>query len=421
MDILRRVLWNFFLGFICLALTGCAGSAAASVTHTPSPSSTLSPTPTLPVCLGGVPVPASGCNTPTSTPLPWAGFAAPSLPLTTGIPNPMTQLKLPDEVKTLLILGTGSDAPFVDTTDAVLLVFYHPRFAKASLVTIPRDLMVYIPGFTVQRISTAYALGGIRLVQETLRYNFGIQTDHFIVAHGNNFVYLVDDLGGLEIDQLQAQPELCSGIPKGKSTLTGDQALCFVSAAPDGELARSERQEQVSRLLFLRMVAGGNLARIPDLYESYRYSVPTDLSLDDITSNFPLLLRLGDPDRVHYFLVGKNETIPWQFPRSETMVLLPNSAALLDLLQSAVDAVNSPSPFSDTVQTLVAELTASPTPTPSPTATMTPTRTPTPLPTLTATPTLTPTETLTPTPCPGGVCPTPTETPTLTLTFTSTP
>ena len=70
---------------------------------------------------------------------------------------------------------------YTGRTDAVAIVIYHPRLARASLVSVPPDLFGYIPGYTMQRVYSAYPVGGPQLLNSTLEYNFGIQPNDYAV------------------------------------------------------------------------------------------------------------------------------------------------------------------------------------------------------------------------------------------------
>jgi anionic cell wall polymer biosynthesis LytR-Cps2A-Psr (LCP) family protein len=206
-------------------------------------------------------------------------------------------------------------------------------------------------------------------------------------------------------------------IKAGAQHLTGERTLCYVRLLPgDDEADRFRRQQEVGRALFLRTVTGGNLARLPDLYEKYGNSLQANLGLNDLEELIPLALKLGDTGRIHYYSLGKTEYTPWELPETQGIVLLPVREPIRTLLQDALAFVMAPAPLSERVSTLEAELTTSPTPTNTPRATPTPTRTNTFVPTATKTATTTPTHTMTPT---GTITP-PTATHTLTPTFTAT-
>ena len=155
------------------SLSGCrlfnpravAENTNIEVSQELAPSSTLTPT------LFSTPVfstaqlvntaTATRTQTPTrtSTPPVWAGFPGPTQTIETEIPRPLTEIQIPADVKITLLLGSDTFHPVVGRTDTIILVFYNPLLAKASLLSIPRDLYIYIPGFGMDRINRAYQLG----------------------------------------------------------------------------------------------------------------------------------------------------------------------------------------------------------------------------------------------------------------------
>src|SRR5690606_15393329 len=90
----------------------------------------------------------------------WEDFDPPRLTPATPIPPPLTGLVVPEEVRVLVVAGLDRPLPYTGRTDAIALVIYHPRLARASLVSVPPDLFGYIPGYTMQRLYIAYAVGG---------------------------------------------------------------------------------------------------------------------------------------------------------------------------------------------------------------------------------------------------------------------
>lgn len=343
-----------------------------------------------------------------SSPLNKKDFATPSIDSVTAIPPDLTDdLSLPEEVRVWLFLGSDQEPPFIGKTPAIHLVLFNPRLAKASVISIPGNLFVYIPGYTMQRISTAYALGGISLLYETLRYNFGIVPEHYVLAHPGDFEWLVDDLGGLEVSVLFPMPEACNGIRAGIQYMNGKIALCYVSyQSDDDEMDRMLRQQQLLRLMFNELTANGTLARLPVLYASFQDWVKTDLSLLELTKYIPLAHKLGDPDRVKYFIIGWDAVELWELPdKSQVKVFLPDQNVVKTIIMNAIDVVMQPAPLSAVVLTLEYQYYQALTATPQSVPTRTPTPTPkvsTPTNTMTSTGTIsvTPSVSVTTTPTP---------------------
>lgn len=401
MNLLRRCMTGLGLvilpGALLLLLACTPRLPAPTALPGPTRSSTPAPQPT----------PSQHPSlTPSLTPgpnpqQPWGRFAPPSQPLLTAIPQPLNGLPLNDEIRILAVLGLDRTAPFQGRSDAILLFLYNPRLGNASLISLPPDLLVYLPGLSMQRLNTAYALGGAPLLADALEYNFGLRPQRWAVIGMDSFVEFVDDFGGLELTLLETLPNDCSGYRAGQTVrLSGNETLCYVRLRQgSNQAARDARQQQVFRLLFLNVIQGGNLNRLPEFYRLYRNVVQTNLSFEELLNAAPLALRLGDPEHFAYFSLSEPGMVQeWQIegPAPAT-VLLPNRPLLQQRLQQAIEFILVPRPFSERVLTLEAEWTTSPTPTITPTATQ-PGATPSPSPTG---PTATPSPTA-PTATPGG-------------------
>lgn len=330
---------------------------------------------------------------------------------------PLAGIELPNDVRTLLLIGTDSLTPFPGRSDAIVLAFYYPRLGRVSFLSIPPDTFLNIPGYTMQRLNVAYAVGGFNMLADALEYNFGVRPDDYALFHLDDFVYFIDDLGGLELTVVERMPSICSDIQPGRALLNGDQVMCYLRYRDKmNELNRNLRQQEVLRLVIQRMVHGGTLARLPDLFALYSESVETSLTLPKILSFIPFMLRLGDANHVGYFQVKKPALITWQIPDGlKPTVFLLDQTSLVKQVQAAIDFVLIPEPNSELIVTLEYELTVSPTPTATGTATATPTITETPTATTSFTPTasatVTPSRTVT-----GTITQSLTVTPTVTLT-----
>ena len=333
----------------------------------------------------------------------WEDYLPPSIDPATPIPPPLRDLVIDDEVLIWVLLGSDTEPPFIGSTSAVHLLFIHPRLSKASLVSIPGDLYVYIPGYTMQRLETAYALGGIETLRDTLAYNFGVTPSRFVLAHPGDFQWLVDDIGTIEVTVFYPIPRKCGGVRAGQVQMDGALALCYASFREGmDEVDRMRRQQQLMRVIFRKLTSDGNLVLLPLLYKSYEGWVKTDISLEEVLGYIPLALRLADQDRISTYLIGWDETELWEVPgQGKAQVFLPRPDAIKAVLQNAIADVMTPKPLTNYVSTLEAQLTAAYQGTRQQESSPTPTKTPTP--TITGTKTITITlTTITPTPTPPG-------------------
>lgn len=366
------------------------------------------------------PATAASSATPFSSTLRTPRSAYPTAqftPILTAQP-PLNGIQQPQDVRSILLLGVDTLSPYVGRSDALALFIYSPRLGRGSLLSIPPDLFINLPGYTTQRLNTAYAVGGINLVKDALEYNLGVRPDDYVVISLESFVYFIDDLGGLEAVVTEHLPPICADIEPGRRLLSGDQVMCYLRYR-DGmdELNRAQREQEIFRLVLQRMLSGGTLVRLPELYSSYRDSVETSLSLAETLELIPFALRLGDANHLGLFQVSGSALEVWQIPDGlKPSVFLTVPDALREQVQSAIDYVLTPVPNSARILTLEYELTTSPTPTPTGTATQTPTASRT----IPPTSTLRPSESNTPTPT-GSVSVTPNGSETVTPTLTETP
>lgn len=389
-----RILIVFGVILITLALHGCGQNEPSDPSNTPSimvfsptPETPIQPTQTQPVAEETEQPTQDSLQPPDDDNQPnWAGFPPPSINPATPIPPPLEALIIEDDILVWVLLGSDTEPPFIGRTQAIHLLFINTRFSKASLISIPGDLYVYIPGYTMQRLNTAYTIGGIETLRATLAYNFGVTPSRFVLAHPGDFQWLVDDLNQVEVNVLNHIPHACGGIRPGLVQMDGTLALCYVSYR-DGidEIDRMYRQQQLLSVIFRKLTHDGNLAQLPVLFVSYQGWVKTDFDLTELIKYIPLALRLADYDRIGYYMIGWDQISIWEVPGySQAQVFLPHQDRVRILLQTAIDDIMSPSPFTNQLQTLEAQLTAAVQATatahgiitPTPTLTPTPSQTP---------------------------------------------
>ena len=97
-------------------------------------------------------------------------------------------------------LATGGDVGS-SRTDTILLV-HVPEFwssTQATMVSIPRDSYVPIPGHGKDKINAAFAMGGAPLLTQTVEQATGLRLDHYAEIGFSGFAGLVDALGGVTV------------------------------------------------------------------------------------------------------------------------------------------------------------------------------------------------------------------------------
>jgi LCP family protein required for cell wall assembly len=254
----------------------------------------------------------------------------------------MPRIPFDDNVVNIILLGSDirpKGGAF--RTDVMAILTLDPGKGTATVISIPRDLYVYIPGWRVDRINTADLRGGPAWVKETVLYNFGVEIDFWMRINFNGFQSAIDQLGGIYVQVGSYMSDMCGGITynysPGMVHMDGFTALCYVRMrAKSSDFDRLRRQQEVMQAIFNRVLSLDGLARMPALYDEYNEHVQTDLRLDDIIPLIPLAAKLAsDQSRIHRYTINPNMTSFWRVPYSGASVLLPNRGAILEMLEAA--------------------------------------------------------------------------------------
>ena len=282
-----------------------------------TPSPTVASTPTL--------VP-----TPTLTPVP------------TTMPSGVPMLPIDGDIQVIALLGIDEKHnTAVWRTDSMILAFVDRKAKRLSLLSVPRDMWVRIPGYTSNRINTVDALGvrtnypggGVGLLDQTLRFNLGIPVHNYIRVDFYGFVRIVNALGGVTVDVKKPltdtfpDPTSPSGwawitLDPGLRHMDGRLALSYCrSRVTSSDFDRSTRQEQVLFAVWGKALTLDALARAPQLWTEFNDAIETDLSITNAVQLAYFIQGL-DPDEV------RNEHIDYRLARSWTTaqgaeVLLP--------------------------------------------------------------------------------------------------
>lgn len=232
----------------------------------------------------------------------------PSLPPDEPTPTPLPTQEPWQGSQRITVLLMGIDRrpgdPFISRTDTMMLLSFNPATNQASILSVPRDLYVVIPGYGRDRINTAFVYGargnnpagGAALSMQTITYNLGIPIDHYILVDFNAVVQTVDALGGIDVNVPfdiydPTYPDMYYGydplyIPAGWQHMDGALALKYARTRHvDNDFGRAQRQQQVVLAVrdhMLNMGVGDLLRQVPFLFQQVGEGVRTDLSLDQI-------------------------------------------------------------------------------------------------------------------------------------------
>jgi LCP family protein required for cell wall assembly len=233
----------------------------------------------------------------------------------------------PEAPSGMNIILLGSDTRSSDgkggRSDTIILVHVDADKEFLSLLSIPRDLKVTVPGHGTRKINAAYAYGGAALLIRTIQSSLGVDLDHYMKVDFAAFKEITDTLGGVYIDVDRTYDDGKIRLSPGYQLLDGQNALRFVRTRHDTNIdfGRMERQQRF--LMACREQAlGWNLAfKLPSLVDSVFENVDTDLSADEIASlaywgvkldgsrmkQATIIARTGTIDGVSYVLASEKQ------------------------------------------------------------------------------------------------------------------
>ena len=331
-------------------ISGILGQKPAGSGPTATPFQPVPPTPTyLPSSdvadhPDGSASPADGPG-PQATATPgnvWDGYDGPSVWPDVDIPAPLGDLPHPDDQVNILLLGSDQrpdDWGF--RTDTIQLLTINPHESTVKLTSFPRDLYVYIPGYTVQRINTAFGWGGFEALATTMEYNFGVKPDYYVLTNFWSFVDVIDSLGGVTVqiernlcDHRDGMGEYC--VYAGPTWMDGETALWYVrSRYSTSDIDRGRRQQEVLEALFDKLISLDGLQRASDLYNIYKQNVTTNLSLNVLLRFLPIASRVAGGNEIARQSIGEDQAYDW-ITSSGAMVLVPVREKVLEFMRHVI-------------------------------------------------------------------------------------
>ena len=271
----------------------------------------------------------------------WAGSVSPS-----NLPAPLAMARLAtgawdapaaEEARsqdlTLLVMGTdntGGRRSLRGNTDTMLLVHMSPESQRVSVLSIPRDTRVPIPGYRTFKVNSANPRGGPELAVETVSRFLKVPIDRYLLVDLGAISEVVDALGGLdvEIPKRMAYVDRAGGLsidlPEGKHHLDGSQVESFLRFRHDGmgDIGRVSRQQALLLDTMPQIVHPLNWVKFPKLWAIVRAHSETDLTTGDVLSLASWINRIDPATDVEVeTLPGRSSTIDglsyWVTDRSE--------------------------------------------------------------------------------------------------------
>jgi LCP family protein required for cell wall assembly len=249
----------------------------------------------------------------------------------------------PDQPVNVLVMGVQvSGAATNPLTDSMMVVSYHPGAETLSLLSIPRDLWVNIPGHGQSRINEAFEYGGAPEAMLTVQQNLGIPVNYYALVSYTAFEKLIDDVGGVTVDvpfdiddPTFPAPDYIHYEPfhlkKGVQHLSGHDALRYVRTRhsdPLGDIGRAQRQQQVLMALKDQLLKPQNIFKAGLILRDIRNTVRTNFPFDQAAGLGTLILQLEASQIKKGVLGYENKAVQGYVTPEGAQVLLPNKTAI---------------------------------------------------------------------------------------------
>ena len=234
-------------------------------------------------------------------------------------------------------------------SDSIMIATMNVKQKAIKLTSLMRDMYVQIPGYSDNKLNSAYHTGGMPLLKETIQLNFDIELDGAVLVDFNDFESLIDKLGGVEITLTESEANYLNttnyisnpanrNVRVGTQTLNGNQALGYTRIryrkSINGEaddFGRTSRQRIVLNAIFEKYKSK-NIAELVLLINDILPLVETDISKSDIVSYAGTFVTLG---------TTKLETMRIPIDQGFTRAYIRKMDVLLPDLPANIDALHT--------------------------------------------------------------------------------
>lgn len=228
----------------------------------------------------------------------------------------------------ILLLGIGGKGhEGSNLTDTIIVASYKPSTNEVGMMSIPRDLLVPIPGYGWRKVNNLYSIAeyndrgtGGDYAKQIISQIFDVQIPYYIRIDFNGFTQLVDLVGGIDVDVPNTLSDYQYPIPgrekapederyehlyieAGAQHFDGQTALKYVrSRHGQGEegsdFARAKRQQLVIEALMDKVFSLNTLLRpskIKKIQANLEENIDTNLNADELAAFAKLAAQyLGD-------------------------------------------------------------------------------------------------------------------------------
>lgn len=221
-----------------------------------------------------------------------------------------------------------------ELTDSIMILSIDQSSKAVTVISIPRDLYVNVPGHGYSKINAAYeegesenfsvsgyASGGMGLLEETVEQVTGVHSNYEALINYTAFKEVVNAVGGVTVTIASSNanglydPNTDLKLANGTVSLNGQQALNLARARGDGkgsygftngDFDRSAHQQLILQAVAAKAKTGLSLTQIASLADALGSNAKTDLQLNEIKTLYQISKQIPASSITTYTLNNVN-------------------------------------------------------------------------------------------------------------------
>ena len=237
-------------------------------------------------------------------------------------------------------IDTYGKVSTVSRTDVNMIVTVNPKTKQILMTSIPRDYYVTLANKGKKDKLTHSGLGGIENTVKTMENFMGIDINYYARVNFTSLIKMVDALGGVDVDSIEAFSTGTYSFKKGSNHVNGEQALAFSREryhVTGGDNGRVANQQRVLTAMLKKMMSPAIITNYSSVLNSINGSFETNMESGDITG----LLQMQISDMASWTIIqkqltgtGKTMTGGAYMPNNKLYYMIPNDSSVAENKQA---------------------------------------------------------------------------------------
>lgn len=200
----------------------------------------------------------------------------------------------------IVVMGVDHREGDVGRSDSLFVLSINREDNIMTMLSIPRDSMVQIPGHGWDKINHAYAYGEEKLTRRTVENLLDVKIDYLVKLDTKGVEKIIDAIGGVEIDvEKRMKYEdpwdddggLVIDLKPGEQTLDGERAVQYIRYRDEeGDIGRAKRQQKFLTAAMDSVASPLTLFRLPRIVYACISAIDTDMPTIEMVKLFPTVV-----------------------------------------------------------------------------------------------------------------------------------